>query len=150
MLKISNGKSHTDHGLTADQMRFVLEQHADREAFFISELELPESLGTVPCGLYGPAMGDEDQLEGITYAVREGRDCCSRLVNKPTRPTRKLVVIGGPVPIEGMILYTVYGGPVAPREPGDTSIPSWEEVIESRVFWALHALADERGKSIAV
>lgn len=38
------------------------------------------------------------------------------------------------------VLYTAYGGPQAPREPGDPSIKSWEELVASREFWSQHAL----------
>jgi hypothetical protein len=45
---------------------------------------------------------------------------------------------------EGLRLFTAYGsvrGVVAEREPGDTSLDSWELVLASRAFWAEHALA---------
>lgn len=38
------------------------------------------------------------------------------------------------------ILYTAFGGPLAPREPGDPDLPA-EERAESEAFWAEHALS---------
>lgn len=46
-------------------------------------------------------------------------------------------------------VYEANGGPEmwvfisagGPREPGDTTIGTWEEVKESREFWAQHALS---------
>ena len=53
-----------------------------------------------------------------------------------------MTVVAGP---DGEIpcrLYTCYGGPCAPREPGDTSL-SDEERAESLAFWLQHALSSE-------
>lgn len=38
-------------------------------------------------------------------------------------------------------IFTAYGGPCAPREPGDATLSSDEEKKESADFWAQHALA---------
>lgn len=38
------------------------------------------------------------------------------------------------------VLNTAYGGPCAPRSPGDADIKSWDELLESRKFWSEHAL----------
>lgn len=80
----------------------------------------------------------------------------------PTKPAARVItVIAGPhkvtcgcklsgrrdcIECEGhgdvneTVLYTAYGGPCAPREPGDPNIKSWDELLESRKFWAEHAL----------
>lgn len=50
---IKHPVSHVDHGLTEVQLKYILDQFADRQAFFIETIELPDDLGTVPCGLYG-------------------------------------------------------------------------------------------------
>ncbi len=65
------------------------------------------------------------------------------MVARPNRPTRTLTVIAGPSDGKACVLYTSYGGPCAPREPGDPGIPNWEGVQEARAFWAEHALAAE-------
>jgi len=138
-------QSHVDHGLTSDQLAWALEQVADRTSFFIQTLLLPEHLGVVECNLVGPALGmppvPEDE---VRYIIRGTRKCVSRVLRvlreKPV--TREVTIIAGEiVPNSGMIvLFTAYGGPCAPREPGDTSIPTWEEVQTSRAFWSEHAL----------
>jgi len=94
---IKHRDSHVDHGLTAEQLRHLLDRFADRGSFFLETIELPADLGTVPCGLYGPTMGDPPvSEEEVSYAHRGDRAWTSRLVEKPMRPTRKVTVIAGP------------------------------------------------------
>jgi len=131
--------SHLDHGLTEAQIRYIFDQCADRKAFFIATIELPEDLGTVPCGLYGPLMGDPPIVEEeVSYEKRGTRAWTSRLVEKPLRPTREVTVIGGPHDGHECILYTCYGGPLALQEPGD---PGCKDPAASATFWREHALA---------
>jgi hypothetical protein len=137
--------SHLDHGLTMDQLRWVLETFADRDGFFIETVELPEDLGTLSCGLYGPLMGDEPVTTSthpdVCYTTREGRSWASRILgNAKPRPTRQVTVIAGPHEGLACVLFTVYGGPCAPREPGDPSLND-EQRAESEAFWAEHGLA---------
>lgn len=145
--------SHLDHGLHARQIAFVQERFANRDAFFIETVELPEELGTVPCGLIGPATGGApvDELE-VRYTVRGDRKCASRVMRSSYTPlrVRTVTVIAGPAgKDDGLsedypcVLYTAFGGPQAPREPGDPSIGTWEELVASRAFWAQHALIAE-------
>ena len=182
---IKHGESHLDHNLTAAQIAYVMERFADRETFFIETFELPEELGTVPCGLYGPLMGDPPVPESeVTRAPRGSRTWSSRLVDRPARPCQQVTVIAGPheetcksthdvlriggcngtgkVEQAGMhagagwheetcprckglgkihhacIVYTMFGGPLAPQEPGD---PSCKDVEAATAVWAVHALA---------
>lgn len=136
--------SHLDHGLTMDQLRWVLETFGDREGFFIETVELPEDLGTLSCGLYGPLMGDEPVNRGthpsLALEPREGRSWPSRLIDAPLRQTRTVTVIAGPHGDLGCVLYTVYGGPAAPQEENDPNLPA-EKHPASRDFWKDHALA---------
>jgi hypothetical protein len=137
-------QSHVDHGLTAEQLQWLLDQTEGRSSFFIETFTLPAHLGTVECGLVGPALGlPAVPEEDVKYIIRGNRKCASRVlresVEKPR--TRMVTVIAGPTQgHDGLVLYTAYGGPSAPREPGDTTIPNWEGVVESRAFWAEHAL----------
>lgn len=134
--------SHLDHNLSPAHVAWLLEYFADKDGFFIATVTLPDSLGEVDCGLYGPACGDEPVVEAdVTYAVRGTRKCASRLVDRPTRKTRVLTVIAGPHEEHKCVLYTSYGGPSAPREPGDLGIATWEQVQEARAFWTDHALS---------
>lgn len=138
--------SHVNHDVPAGTLQYALEYFADRDKFFVETITLPDEFPGVPSALYGPLAGDEPVAEGdVYYAIRGSRACASRMVPRRDRLVRTLVVIAGPTPgEEGMVLYTCYGGQLAPREPGDTSIGTWEEVIASREFWAQHALADAR------
>lgn len=136
-------ESHVDHGLSSEVRAWLLERFADRAEFFVETVELPETVAPVRCALVGPAVGDEPVDESdVHYSVRGSRKCASRLVEAWPRMTRTITVIAGPFREEPCALYTAYGGPVAPREPGDPSIKTWAELEESRSFWAAHALAD--------
>lgn len=132
-------ESHVDHGLTEAQLRYLLDRFADREAFFIETVTLPPELGTVPCGLYGPLMGDPPIREDeVTYAVRGTRAWASRLTTLPARQQHEVTVIAGPHEEHACILYTAFGGPLAPQEPGD---PACKDLAASTAFWREHALA---------
>jgi hypothetical protein len=140
----THAASHLDHNLTPEHVAWLLARFADREAFFIETVTLPDTLGEVDCGLYGPLCGDEPVPEDqVTYAIRGARKCASRVVVRPSRKTRVLTVIAGPHDGKACILFTAYGGPSAPREPGDLGLTSWEQVTEARAFWVDHALAKE-------
>jgi hypothetical protein len=147
---------HADHSLLQSHKDLVekaaLGEHTDKVvtkleagAFFIKVLELPPTLGDVVCGLYGPTEGDEAVPESdVKYECRNGRPCASRLVDRPMRPARFVVFMGLNLPTE-LKLFTAYGslkGSVAEREPGDTTIDSWELVQASRLFWETHALSN--------
>ena len=167
---IQHQDSHVDHGLTEAQLRYLLDRFADREAFFLETIELPADLGTVPCSLYGPTMGDPPVSDAeVTRAPRGVRTWSSRLVERAARPTRLCTVIAGPheetcsfcrgsgrVPDSGRfalpcfkgceggkirhacVLYTAFGGPASPQEPGD---PDCKDPAASAAFWREHALA---------
>lgn len=173
---IKHNDSHVDHDLTAEQLRYLLDHFADRNSFFLETIELPEQLGTVPCGLWGPIMGDSPISDAEVHHARRGtREWTSRLVDRPMRPTRKVTVIAGPheekcprcggdgtcisldIPYGAnpltyscsscdgtgtkkhvCILYTAFGGPASPQEPGD---PGCKDPAVSATFWREHALA---------
>ena len=137
--------SHLDHGLTAAHLRFILDHGRDWNAFTISTLVLPEEFQQLPCGLYGPCLGDAPVPDSeVVLVPRSGRAYPSRLVDRPSRPTRLLTVIAGPHTQLECMLYTAFGGPSAPREPGDLSLegPNMAAAkAEAEAFWATHALA---------
>jgi hypothetical protein len=174
---IKHPDSHVDHGLTEAQLRYLLDRFADRTSFFIETITLPAELGTVPCGLYGPLMGDPIIGENeVTYAARGTRTWTSRLIDLPPRQQHEVTVIAGPheetcarcngtgriithlgtpfIPASAAsalcdaceggkvkhacILYTAFGGPLAPQEPGD---PGCKDPSASAAFWREHALA---------
>jgi hypothetical protein len=136
---IKHPDSHVDHGLTEAQLGYLLERFADREAFFIETITLPAGLGTVACGLYGPLAGDAAIREDeVTYARRGDRTWDSRLVDLPPRQQHAVTVIAGPHDGHACVLYTAFGGPAAPQEPGD---PGCKDPAASTAFWREHALA---------
>lgn len=145
---ILHDKSHLDHGLTSEQTAYIFELFASRDGFFIETVELPDSLGTVPCGLYGPLMGDPpitsayhstaDGRDLLSYERRGTREYTSRVVDLPPRPTRKVTVIAGPHDEHACILYTAFGGPLTPQEPND---PTCKDPAASSEVWQYHALA---------
>lgn len=138
--------SHLDHELTVGQLDYIKKKFVDRNAFFKETFELPEAAGMVVTRLLGPAVGmaplTDEKL--VRYEVRHNRKCASRLIRVPSERivTRLVTVIAGPHGTDPCVLYTAYGGPCAPREPGDPDIKSWDELLESRKFWAEHALIE--------
>ena len=133
-------ESHVDHGLSDEQLAHVMELFKDKDAFFIETIELPEELGTVPCGLHGPVMGDEPVAEDeVSYKPRNGRPYDSRLCPRESRQVRQVSVIAGPNGDDPCVLYTAFGGPVAPQELGDEGC---RDIDESKKFWAEHALSE--------
>lgn len=129
-------ESHLDHGLSQKQIDYIKEQFSDCNEFVLKTIEIP---GSVPCGLYGPLMGDPPISGDEAYdEVRGGRGWPSRLVDKPMRQTNKVTVIAGPHGDKPCVLYTAYGGPAAPQEPGD---PNARDKGASEKFWSEHALA---------
>lgn len=134
--------SHLDHGLGQAVIEWLLKKCEGRSHFFIETFELPPELGTVPCGLHGPALGDEPVPDSECRAeIRGSRTWSSRICDRPVRQVRTVSVIAGPHGDAPCVLYTAFGGPVAPREPGDPNIQSDEERARSIAFWRLHALS---------
>lgn len=155
--------SHVDHGLTAKQLAHVLLTFESREAFFKETITLPDDLGTVPCALFGPIMGDKAIPSFLVEMKPRGeRKYPSRVITRfdpvgtdwiklgtkivnARRTVNTLTVIGGPHDDHergqlACILYTAFGGPITPREPGDPTLSDPTEIEESIAFWSEHAL----------
>lgn len=130
--------SHVDHGLSAAQVDYLLERFADRSTFFVETVDLPDALGTAPCDLVGPSVGDapvrEDQ---VIYRARGARSWRSRTIALPARRSRRVTVVAGPHDGQPCVLFTAYGGPPAPQEPDD---PACRDLLASQAFWREHAL----------
>ena len=134
---IITSASHLDHGITAHVLDYVLKRFAHKNEFFIESFDVGVDLA---CGLYGPAMGDSPITEEeVHYAPRNGREWMSRLVNKPVRTSQTVTIVAGPHGDNACVLYTAFGGPRAPKEPGDPSHTP-DSLKESEAFWAQHAL----------
>ena len=133
--------SHLDHDLLPEHVALIEQRFVARAEFFIETFDLPADVPPVPCGLWGPLVGDapvpDTEVELRPRGTREG---LSRLVARPARLTRMVTVIAGPHQGEPCVLYTAFGGPLTPREPWDASLTP-EQAAESRAFWAEHALS---------
>lgn len=141
MASIRTGVSHLDHGLNAEHVLFVASKIEPLRSFTILTVELPEHLPSLKSNLHGPATGEETVLEEeVFYKKRGKREGDSRMCLRPPVETRKLTIIVGPHEGE-VILFTAYGGPLAPREPWEKGL-SETEVAQSQDFWAAHALSE--------
>lgn len=136
--------SHADHGVQLAHIQWVIKYknpHSlfDGKGVFAETFDIPKDLPPIPCGLYGPIMGDKPIKDSEVFMiVRGNRKGPSRLINKPKRPSRMLSIICGLHDGNLCVLYTAFGGPLAPSEPWD----SLEKDVElSKEFWAVHALA---------
>lgn len=74
---------------------------------------------------------------------RGDRSWESRLVRATPVQTRLVTVVAGPHDGSPCVLYTAYGGPQAPREPGDPNIRDDAERKACVAFWSEHALIAE-------
>lgn len=133
--------SHLDHGLTGPQLAHLI-LTLERDGFFIETIEFPEALGTLPCALRGPAVGDPrvGSDAPVFFQKRGSRPYESRMVSWASTRTRLVTVIAGPHKGYPCVLFTAYGGPLAPKEPGDPELKPEEREASER-FWAEHALA---------
>ena len=78
--------SHLDHGLSGQQVEFVLQAFKDKTGFFIATITLPDSLGKVACGIHGPSMGDLPVPESeVFYSKRGNRIGKSRMCKRLPR-----------------------------------------------------------------
>lgn len=133
---------HADHGLEDAHYAFIDTVLSMHEGFFVATMPLPDHCPNLTSALYGPAAGDPPVTEEeVEYRVRNNRPGPSRLVNKPHRPCRNIVVVG--IAGADAKVFTAYGTQSedpSPREWWDTSMKPLE-AVESAQFWAEHALA---------
>jgi hypothetical protein len=122
MLKVT-GVSHLDHGLSSDHMAWLTAALNER----IAAGEVGRGVSTVTLSIPRSLLGLHTALvqttEGVRLERRGSREWPSRVVDRPMRWTRQCTAVVGPHEGEEHVLYTAYGGPSAPREPGDPSIP---------------------------
>ena len=138
---------HADHGLSEGHKAFAVEQMCGASGFVLVTVDLPERLGDVQNALYGPKAGDAP-VKGSYYSKRDGREFADVMVDMPTRPSRKLSVIGVTDNDAATItIFTAHGGPVAEknmqevmRDFGNDEATK-EDVDRTAKFWSEHALA---------
>lgn len=134
-------RSHLDHGLTADQYSYIAQvcEAEGLKGLFITTIQLPDDMGTVPCGIHGPLMGDEPvPEEEVHYVKRGSRPYQSRMCRRPERQVRQITVVGDKHYPDEFVLRTAWGGIQALQEPDD---PSCRDIEASKKFWAEHALS---------
>lgn len=140
---VIDGLSHTDH-VAPDIIRHLKSLFHGRTDPFTETITLPDHLPEVDDALYGPVNGDAPIGENEAFFdLRPGRRSPSRLIDRPTRKTRKLTVIAGPRRGLPCVLITAFGGPRAEKEVADTSLDVADRE-RARAFWSEHALAAAR------
>lgn len=132
---------HADHGVSPDHMVLVSNLFQELgDGFLLRTIELPEGLADLESGLHGPLAGDAPVPSSeVTWAKRGERPGLSRLCGRAMRPTRLMTIIGTRTG-DTVTVYTVYGGPCAPREITDPTLPP-QAAEEAAQFWATHALS---------
>lgn len=142
--------SHLDHvaNLRTDEVDELLSWADARipAADGVVVVTLDDAPHRLLVNLTGPAVGDPPVDESdVVYRPRGDRPWPSRIhrhdkITSFIRPTSTVTLVVGPHDGMQRVLYTVYGGPAAPREPSDPAISSPEELQVSQRFWSEHAL----------
>lgn len=134
---------HADHGISESTIEQVLAT-LKPGGFFATTTELPSDHVEILSALYGPSAGDGVVQEcDVEYVRRSPDRPLSRMINAPKRPTRKLTLIGTVNEAGELTIFTAYGGPLAPREPGDPTLETESDKAEAHAFWSTHALASK-------
>lgn len=137
---------HADHDLCPEHFGVIDNWlGADWDGGFrIGVIDLPDNCSNLVSALYGPAAGDEPITESeVFYEIRNGRPGPSRMIDKPMRWCRRMVVVAGPAAGGKGAVYTAYGTQAdapSPREWWDSSMKP-HEALEAAGFWSQHALA---------
>lgn len=142
-------QSHTDHNIPDRTLGQIVDMFDDKNEFFKGEFTVPDGK-TIPCGLYGPAMGDGIVDRNAVFMVKRGdREGLTPMIKKPMRESNKFFIVGGPNGPDACILYTCYGGPEAVREPWDPSIAdNPHDKTLATMYWKQHALVVPEGHAI--
>jgi hypothetical protein len=136
---------HADHGVTGIHRGIIKDVFIKAgDGFLLKTVNLDDYDGyanlPLMSGIHGPIAGDPPvPADEIVWAKRGERPNLSRLCNRAPRPTLLMTVIGTREG-EKVTVFTVYGGPCAPREITDPTLPA-EAAEEAAQFWANHALS---------
>ena len=139
--------SHIDHGIGSEVLADILKHFEDRTGSFIATVNLKDVtslVSEVPCSLIGPATYNTPvSEEEVIYKPRPGQSYSSRLLkdgDKQATSSDVVTIICGEHDGNPCVLFTAFGGPLAPKEPGDPTLKP-EEREASEKFWKEHALA---------
>ena len=142
-------RSHYEvHGIHPDHLEYLTShpQVKNAEPGSSVTLPLPDHLPPLKSALVGPSVGDPPVTQntpGVHTANRGDGRPDSRMIHGEHRPTGEInaVVIPDHTQEGRKWLVTTYGGPAAPREPGDPSLKEGSpEHKEAKDFWRDHAL----------
>ena len=91
--------AHDDHGLSDEHVEVVMSHPVVAEVahgeFVRVVVPIPDGVPSLPCALYGPAVGDGPVPESaVREVVRGNRGGPSRMIGLPSRPARNMVIIG--------------------------------------------------------
>ena len=143
------------HDLHDDHLEFLTSHPDVQKAMGPVTLPIPNHLPRLKSGLVGPSVGDPPVTQntpGVHMANRGDERPDSRMIHGEHRDTDKITAVVIPDPTEKgrKWLVTGYGGPEAPREPGDPSLEKGSpEHKESVNFWNDHALLTGKAKKIS-
>jgi hypothetical protein len=130
------------HGMSKDHLDYIASHPDVLAARGPVTFQLPDHLDPVPMALAGPAAGGPPVGEHeVHYANRGGgRAWDSRMIHGEHQNTQTVTAISVPHKETGKpFLITAFGGPLAPKEPGDpTHTPESKKASEQ--FWSQHAL----------
>ncbi len=134
---------HADHGL-GERHLALIDAHLEGwdGSLVVDLVPIPDGVPGLPSNLHGPACGDMPVTDAESiYRVRGNRGGPSRLVARPPRLVRSMVIIAGTH--EGKrAVFTSYGSQViAPKEPWDPTLEGLAKE-QSHEFWKTHALSE--------
>ena len=136
---------HADHSMDSRSLDWCLSQ-VQPMGFFLQTFTIPESHGDAVNALYGPVCGDEP-VQGVLLR-REGRNYDDKMIDRPTRPSRLVTVIGVKEE-DGFTVFTAHGGPAAEKNEQQVRQEfadgkcTQEDVERVALFWASHALSSQ-------
>ena len=123
---------HGDHGLAESHAQFIksVMDGYEKGAFICASFELPPHCPPLLDALYGPINGDSPVAESdVFYQVRGDRSGESRMVDRPLRECRNVVIIG----LANKVLWTAYGSIAGVVACLLYTSPSPRDVEESRM-----------------
>jgi len=136
---------HADHSMDSRSLTWCLAQ-VQPMGFFLQTFTIPSDHKSAVNALWGPACGDEAVVG--TLLRREGRNYDDKMIDRPTRPSRLVTVIGVKEQ-DGFTVFTAHGGPAAEKNEQQVRQEfadgkcTQEDVDRVTAFWKDHALSSQ-------